>query len=500
MAYETFEYLKTRPNAQRIVVQPTSSAAYLALLKQGFTTIPQAPQLVSREILVCDTDEFLQELIDLWPDNKLEEARFLLTDAPPKSRRLLVEFLNARSLSLVARATKFEWFSTVLQKRKLFFVFQPLIDLRSGVVVAHECLVRGKLRSGETLSGYQLIEAARATQMMWEFDEAARLVCLQSIQAAIRGGSDRLLAPVLGNSAAIQTLPLHPHPTQRSLGLSENGNNFGNDFGDSTVAVLPASPNPPRTPKALNWLQTPPIPPRHMAGRYWVNVMPNTILGDQHFVENLVATLPLCGLSPRQITLELTEIEAIDRAPELASKINELQQHGFMIALDDLYGSVSVKHHLMEAVPNYIKLDQQLVRECSSYRVKRVVIDSLVRSAHDTGIVVVAEGLESLADIECCRRLGVDLGQGFGLGMPDLQPLDIGKVPESWSFDSPEFLLDQVSPGPDCHSIQCNPLHCNRALSTDSHQPEADHPSHSCRVAYPQCSLEGEMGQLQKGA
>jgi EAL domain-containing protein (putative c-di-GMP-specific phosphodiesterase class I) len=70
--------------------------------------------------------------------------------------------------------------------------------------------------------------------------------------------------------------------------------------------------------------------------------------------------------------------------------------------------------------PDVIKLDRRLIQGCSRMSLQQLLLKSLLYSAHELGILVVAEGLEDAEDIAFCRDIGVDLGQGFGLGRPDV--------------------------------------------------------------------------------
>lgn len=162
---------------------------------------------------------------------------------------------------------------------------------------------------------------------------------------------------------------------------------------------------------------------------FFINVLPNAILQEPKSLErNLQRVLDL-GLQPQQIVFELTEIEALIQHPDLSRLIHRIREYGFGVAIDDLGGRVAIDHYFMALHPDVIKLDRQLVQGCSRHPMQQILLKSLLYSAHEMGILVVAEGLEAAEDIAFCRDLGVDLGQGFGLAKPEpaLQPhkLDI---------------------------------------------------------------------------
>lgn len=161
---------------------------------------------------------------------------------------------------------------------------------------------------------------------------------------------------------------------------------------------------------------------------FFVNLLPNAILRDPKSLEQNLEQLLELGLKPQQIVFELTEVEALKQRSDIAQIINRVQEWGFGVAIDDLCSGVSIDHYFMEFRPDVLKVDRRIVHGCSRHVLKQIVLKSILDSAHELDIVVVAEGLEDLKDIEFCRQLGVDYGQGFALGMPELilrqQPLD----------------------------------------------------------------------------
>ncbi|MBD2740977.1 EAL domain-containing protein [Coleofasciculus sp. FACHB-1120] len=164
---------------------------------------------------------------------------------------------------------------------------------------------------------------------------------------------------------------------------------------------------------------------------FFINILPNVISKDPASLEQNIQLILDLGLQPEQIVFELTEVEALVSCPKLLKTINRLREMGFGIAVDDLCACVSPDNYFMEFCPDLIKIDRRLVHGCSQHSLKQVMLKSLVNSAHNLGIRVVAEGLEEMEDIEFCCEIGVDYGQGFGLAMPQVtlqqQRLDFRK-------------------------------------------------------------------------
>lgn len=151
---------------------------------------------------------------------------------------------------------------------------------------------------------------------------------------------------------------------------------------------------------------------------FYINLLPNAIINNPHFLEQTLQQIQDLRLNPRQIVFELTEVQALLHHHDLPKLIDAIRQLGFGIAIDDLYGNVSIDHYFTEFRPDIIKIDRLLIAGCSRHLVKQILVKNLLRSAHELGIPVLAEGLETSEDIQFCREIGVDYGQGFGLAQP----------------------------------------------------------------------------------
>ncbi len=335
----------------KLIIQPCDRQTELCLYQLGFKPIAAVPQLLYRTAGEADLADLFLRISHLIPDAAQVASRFLVTQFPLDSRNLLIEFLNAQPLSSMTLMIKNSWFLQVLARQRLFFKYQPIFDLSTGQVVAHECLARAKSDQGQCFSGQQLIDAALSMNLTVEFDELARSTCLESLAK------------------------------------------FRTRVG--TVEV-------PQT--------------------FFVNVLPNAIARDPKTLEQNFQQVLELGLRPEQIVFELTEVEALENYPQLSTLIEQIRDWGFGLAIDDLGSNVAIDHYCMEFRPDVIKLDRRLIHGCSRYVLKQVLIRSLLQFAHELGIAVLAEGLEDANDVDFCRELGIDLGQGFGLATPAVLP------------------------------------------------------------------------------
>jgi EAL domain-containing protein (putative c-di-GMP-specific phosphodiesterase class I)/DNA-binding NarL/FixJ family response regulator len=119
----------------------------------------------------------------------------------------------------------------------------------------------------------------------------------------------------------------------------------------------------------------------------------------------------------RRVVLELTERAPIDY-PEAAGCIANLRALGSRLAVDDVGRGFSGLGHVVELGPDLLKLDRSLVSGVDSDATKSALIARLTSFADEIGTEVVAEGIETEAELETLRALGVPSGQGFLLGRP----------------------------------------------------------------------------------
>jgi EAL domain-containing protein (putative c-di-GMP-specific phosphodiesterase class I)/putative methionine-R-sulfoxide reductase with GAF domain len=136
------------------------------------------------------------------------------------------------------------------------------------------------------------------------------------------------------------------------------------------------------------------------------------------------ARLPqlLAGRPTERIVLELTEHVAVDDYAGLRATVDRLRRLGLRLSVDDAGAGYASFGHILRLAPDLIKLDRSLVAGIDHDPVRTSLTTALVRFAHESGAEVVAEGIETDAELATLRTLGVDLGQGFLLGRP--APLD----------------------------------------------------------------------------
>ncbi|BCJ56180.1 hypothetical protein Asp14428_76550 [Actinoplanes sp. NBRC 14428] len=126
----------------------------------------------------------------------------------------------------------------------------------------------------------------------------------------------------------------------------------------------------------------------------------------------------LLAHADRRIGLEVTEHTQVSDYLALISVTERMRAAGIRIVVDDAGAGYASLKHILQLRPNVIKLDLTLVRDVDTDASRQALARSLVSFARDIGAILVAEGIETPAELEMLRRLGVDYGQGYLLARP----------------------------------------------------------------------------------
>jgi EAL domain-containing protein (putative c-di-GMP-specific phosphodiesterase class I)/DNA-binding NarL/FixJ family response regulator len=145
--------------------------------------------------------------------------------------------------------------------------------------------------------------------------------------------------------------------------------------------------------------------------RLSVNVSPQ-VAASERFIQ------AVCEAPAERIIVELTEHAAVEDYGALEPGFTALRRRGLTVAVDDAGAGFSSLRHVLMLEPDYIKLDISLCAGIAADRRRRALARSLLAFADEIEIRTVAEGVESAADLEVLRQLGVACAQGYHLARP----------------------------------------------------------------------------------
>lgn len=118
------------------------------------------------------------------------------------------------------------------------------------------------------------------------------------------------------------------------------------------------------------------------------------------------------------VVLEITERAALDDITETKHRATELRRRGFKLAIDDLGAGYAGLTSFATFEPEVVKLDMSLIRGIETSAVKKHVVESMTRLCRELDMRVVAEGIETTAELATVIDIGCDYLQGFLLGRP----------------------------------------------------------------------------------
>jgi EAL domain-containing protein (putative c-di-GMP-specific phosphodiesterase class I)/DNA-binding response OmpR family regulator len=154
-----------------------------------------------------------------------------------------------------------------------------------------------------------------------------------------------------------------------------------------------------------------------------LNVSPDLIFAYQPLQTLVSAT-------QRGVVLEVTEQTEIADYEAFRAAVADLGPKP-KLSVDDAGAGFASFRHILELRPAYIKLDRSLIADLESDQARQAMIVGLRHFARSVGAKIIAEGVETAAEVEILRTLGLTLGQGYLLGrpMPAAESESSGPVP-----------------------------------------------------------------------
>jgi diguanylate cyclase (GGDEF)-like protein len=174
------------------------------------------------------------------------------------------------------------------------------------------------------------------------------------------------------------------------------------------------------------------------AGRtLFVNVTP-TSLASPEVVETR-------QLLPERLVVELTEQEVIADVDALCEQLVRWSRHRVRIALDDVGAGYADLRQIVRLQAEFLKLDRSMITGIDGDRTRQALVASLLGFARQAGTTIIAEGVESQAELRWLADAGVPLAQGFLFARPDAAWPDVsGSRHQSRSSRSEHRLIRRL--------------------------------------------------------
>ena len=148
-----------------------------------------------------------------------------------------------------------------------------------------------------------------------------------------------------------------------------------------------------------------------LAGPAFVSInMSPTTLADVRLVR------ALAGRDLAGVIFEITEHVVVEDYVALRTAVEGWRLRGVRLAIDDAGAGYASLRHVVSLAPDFVKLDLSLVRDIDTDVARQAMATALVSFAAKSGITVVAEGIETEAELATLISLGVTTGQGYFVG------------------------------------------------------------------------------------
>jgi diguanylate cyclase (GGDEF)-like protein/PAS domain S-box-containing protein len=151
----------------------------------------------------------------------------------------------------------------------------------------------------------------------------------------------------------------------------------------------------------------------------WISVnVSGKLFHQPDAVETVLAVLERTGLPPESLRLEVTESVVLDHGDQAVAKLHELRAMGVQLSVDDFGTGYSSLSYLQRFRYDSLKIDRSFVSRMGSARGSRTIVETILQLAHDLGIGVVAEGVETEEQARRLRELDCPHGQGYWFARP----------------------------------------------------------------------------------
>jgi diguanylate cyclase (GGDEF)-like protein len=159
-----------------------------------------------------------------------------------------------------------------------------------------------------------------------------------------------------------------------------------------------------------------------LPGHLFLNVSPETLTHPSFKNGQTLEYLRAIELDPARVVIEITENQPTFDFEAMRSALLHYRAMGFKIAIDDLGEGFSSLRLWSELRPEYIKVDMHFVQGVDSDPIKLQFLKSIQSIAESCGTHVIAEGVETEAELRVIRDLGIAHGQGYFIARPSPTP------------------------------------------------------------------------------
>ncbi len=154
-----------------------------------------------------------------------------------------------------------------------------------------------------------------------------------------------------------------------------------------------------------------------------INFMPNAVYKPETCIRATIEAADLYGFDIRNIMFEVTEGEQILSHSHLLNIFRSYAERGFITAIDDFGAGFAHEDWLHSLKPRVLKLDMALIRDIDQSTEKQQRLQQILAQCALLGCKVLAEGVETAAELAYLAAQGIDWFQGYFFARPQLEQL-----------------------------------------------------------------------------
>jgi EAL domain-containing protein (putative c-di-GMP-specific phosphodiesterase class I) len=165
--------------------------------------------------------------------------------------------------------------------------------------------------------------------------------------------------------------------------------------------------------------------------RLSINFLPNAVYSPVACIQLTLKTARETGFPTDRLIFEFTENEEMADTDHVKNIVASYRKMGFATAIDDFGAGHAGLALLAKFQTDFIKIDMGLIRGIEASLPSRLIVEGVVRIANSLGIAVIAEGIETEAEYETLREIGIRYIQGYLLARPGFRSLPEATLPEA---------------------------------------------------------------------
>ncbi len=155
----------------------------------------------------------------------------------------------------------------------------------------------------------------------------------------------------------------------------------------------------------------------------FINFAPTSVYDPATCLRKTVRAIDEAGIPHDRVVFEVMESAQLTELSHLLKILRFYKEAGFLVALDDFGAGYSNLNLIHQIRPDFIKLDRHLVSNVNGDPYKALITEKLLEMAHQLEIQTVAEGIETLEELNWVRDRGATYAQGFLIARPAEAPI-----------------------------------------------------------------------------